>query len=207
MSYFHEKLSSNNLKERICWAAILFFLLFFGVTVLSFFLLPEGLLKNKHPLQNWENSDSTFILTLQIFFYNLMSVIIIVLASLLGTKKEKDADYLSFGYLAFYSFICVNAIVLGTWSFSEAEEAANLLGRLLRIFDLAHRGGLWEMTGQLLIACSAAHITMVLTCGKNTVTKKIRDIRISKPERIAFVIGISLMLIGAIVESTAINMQ
>jgi hypothetical protein len=207
MAYFHEKLSSSSLKERICWGSLLFLLLFFGLTIISYFFLPEGLLKNKNPLQNWETSNNTIVLTLQIFFYNLLSVLVIVLGSLLGTKKEKDADYLSLGYLAFYTLICVNAVVLGTWSFSVEDEPLSLPGRLLRIFDLAHRGGLWEMTGQLLIACSAAHIATVLTSGKNTVTKKIRDIRISRSERIAFVIGISLMLIGAIVESIAINMH
>ena len=89
MAHFREKLSSDNLKERIFWASIFFLLLFFGVTVLSFYLLPEGLLKNKNPLQSWEPSESTLILTLQIFFYNLLSVLIIVLAGLFGTKKEK----------------------------------------------------------------------------------------------------------------------
>ncbi|HBR03878.1 MAG TPA: hypothetical protein DD738_14860 [Ruminiclostridium sp.] len=207
MAYFHKKLGSNSLKERICWATLLFLLLFFCLTIISYFFLPEGLLKSKNPLQNWETSPNTIILTLQIFFFNLLSVLVIILGSLFGTKKEKDVNYLSFGYLAFYTLICVNAVVLGTWSFSVESEPVALPARLLRTFDLAHRAGLWEMTGQLLIACSAAHIATILTSGKNTVTKKIRDIRISKSERITFVIGSSLMLIGAIVESIAINMR
>ena len=207
MSYLHKKLSSNSMKERIFWAAFLFLLLFFCLTIISYFFLPEGLLKNKNPLQNWGNSPNTIVLTLQIFSFNLLSVLAIILGSLFGTKKEKDMNYLSLGYLAFYTLICVNAVVLGTWSFSVESEPVALPARLLRTFDLVHRAGLWEMAGQLLIACSAAHIATILTSGKNTVTQKIRGIRISKSERITFVTGISLMLIGAIVESTAINMQ
>ncbi|HOW06821.1 MAG TPA: hypothetical protein PLQ28_03245, partial [Flexilinea sp.] len=136
MAHFREKLSSDNLKERIFWASIFFLLLFFGVTVLSFYLLPEGLLKNKNPLQSWEPSESTLILTLQIFFYNLLSVLIIVFASLFGTKKEGDANYLSIGYQAFYTLVCINSVVLGTWSFSIESQPVNLTARLLRTFDL-----------------------------------------------------------------------
>lgn len=206
MRYLHKKLSGESMKERIYCTSILFLILFFSLTVISYFILPEGLLKNKNPLQSWETSDNTFILTMQIFFYNLLSVLIIVLSSLFGTKKEGDANYLSFGYQAFLTLASVNAVVVGTWSFSVGDESVCLPARLLRVFDLAHRGGLWEMAGQLLIACSAARIATVLISGKSTVTKKIRDIRLSKPERITFVIGISLMLIGAIVESNSINL-
>lgn len=207
MKYFHAKLSSNSMKERICWAAILFLLLFFGLTIISYFFLPEGLLKNKNPLQSWETSDNTIVLALQIFFYNLLSVLVIVLGSLFGTKKEWETNYFSLGYLAFFTMICINGAVLGTWSFSVESEPVPLPGRILRTFDLAHRAGLWEMTGQLLITCSIAHIATVLTSGKNTIVKKIRDIRLLRPERTALIIGITLILIGAVVESTSINMH
>lgn len=207
MKYLREKLSSESLKERICWSVILFLLLFFGVTILSFYLLPEGLLKNKHPLQNWATSGNTIVLTLQIFFYNMLSVLVIFLGSLFGTKKEQEANYFSYGYLAFFTLIFINGVVLGTWSFSVESEPVHLLGRLLRTFDLAHRAGLWEMSGQLLIACSAAHIATILTSGKNTVTRKIRDIHLSVSERTVFAVGIILMLIGAVVESIAIGGQ
>lgn len=207
MKYLHEKLSSDNLKERIFWSVILFMIFFFGLTVISYFILPEGLLKNKHPMQNWETNSNTIVLTLQIFFYNLLSVLAIVLGSLIGTKDEGEVNYFSYGYLAFFTLICMNAVVLGTWSFSVESETISLPGRILRTFDLAHRAGLWEMTGQLLIACSTAHIATILTCGKNTETKKIRDIRLSRSEKTVFVTGIILMLIGAMVESIAINMH
>ena len=88
MGYIRKKLSSNSLRERIVWTAVLFFVLFFGIMLLSYFFLPEGLLKNKNPMQNWDNSDNTLVLALQIFLYNLLSVIIIFLASLFGQKKQ-----------------------------------------------------------------------------------------------------------------------
>jgi len=137
----------------------------------------------------------------------MLSVLVIALGSLFGTKKEGEVNYFSNGYLAFFTLICINGVVLGTWSFSMKSEPVSLPGRILRTFDFAHRAGLWEMMGQLLIACSAAHIATVLTNGKRPMTRKIGDIRLSRPERIAFIIEIILMLIGAMVESIAIAGQ
>lgn len=123
---YREKLSSNSLKERVIFTALLFLVLFFGVTIFSYFLLPEGLLKNKNPLQSWETSSNTFILTLQIFFYNILSVLVIFLGSLFGQKKEQENNYLSVGYIASLGLICVNAVVLGTWSFSVVKQREGL---------------------------------------------------------------------------------
>lgn len=205
MKYLREKLTSNSLKERLLFTIMIFLILFFGVTILSYFLLPEGILKSKNPLQNWETSDNTLILTLQIFFYNMLSVLVILFGSLFGQKKEWEANYFSIGYLAFFTMICINGVVLGTWSFSVESEAVPLLGRITRTFDLVHRAGLWEMTGQSLITCAVARIATVLTSGKNTVTRKIRDIRLAKSEKLVLIMGFVLMLIGAVIESVAIN--
>ncbi|MFD1174918.1 hypothetical protein ACFQ3W_01175 [Paenibacillus puldeungensis] len=205
MKYLRERLSSERVGVRIIVALILFFILFFGVMTISYYLLPEGLLKNKNPLQNWENSDNTLILTLQIFFYNQLSVLVILLGSLFAKKKDGEKNYLSIGYTAFFMFICINAIVLGTWSFSVTSEAVPLLGRFTRTFDLAHRAGLWEMLGQLVVTCAAAQIATVRTSGKTTVTRKFKDIHPSTGEKVAFLGGILLMLVGAVVESIAIN--
>lgn len=205
MKCIRKKLSSCQLWERVFITVILFLILFFGVMILSYYLLPEELLKNKNPLQNWETSDNTLILTLQIFFYNMLSVAVIIMASLFGKKKEWEANYLSVGYITFFALIFINAIVVGTWSFSVESEAVPLPGRILRTFDLVHRAGLWEMTGQALITCAVAQIATVLTSGRETFTRKIKDIRLTKSEKYLFVFGILLMLIGAIVESFAIN--
>lgn len=205
MGYLRQKLSSNSLRERLSFTVLLFNILFFGVMTISYLLLPEGILKNKNPLQNWETSDSTAILTLQIFFYNMLSVLMIVFASLFGKKKVSETNYLSVGYWVLFAQICINGIVVGTWSFSLGGEAIPFLYRITRIFDLAHRAGLWEMTGQLLITCSLAHISIVLNSGKDTVTRKIKSIRLKKSEAFVLIVGFALMAVGAVIESIAIN--
>lgn len=205
MSAVRGKLSSNSLAERIVFSAVLMIVLFISVAVFSHHLLPEAVLRNGNPLQSWEESGRTIILAGQIFFYNLISVVIIMLASLFGSRSDTESNYLSTGYLAFYTLVTMNAIALGTWSFSHGNDSPPLIERLTGMMDIVHRSGLWEMTGQLLITCALAHMALVRTTGKATTTRHIRDTRLAPPERTAVAIAIILMLAGAIIESIAIN--
>lgn len=108
------------------------------------------------------------------------------------------------GYLAFFSIISFDAIVLGTWSFSVVTNAIPLMDRFIGTFDLLHRAGLWEISGQLFILCATAKISLVITDGKETTKKNWKIIKLSKQEIIIFGIGLIFMLLGAIVESYAI---
>ncbi|MDI9497879.1 MAG: hypothetical protein QM270_05260 [Bacillota bacterium] len=205
MKYLRARLSSDSLRDRVLWTSILFLATFIGVVVISYYLLPEGLLKNKNPLQNWAEADSTLLLGLQIFAYNLLSVLVISLASLFGSKKEDEAGYLSTGYAAFFTLVIINSVVLGTWSFSVESEAVPLAERIISTFDLTRRAALWEMLGQLVITCAHARIAVVRSCGKKTEKRSMRDIRWSRGEKAALLLGLVLMLIGAAVESLAIH--
>ncbi len=204
MKFFRQQLSSIHIQERIRFTAILFIIVFFTTVILSYLFLPQELLKNKNPLQNWQPGDTFFVLALQIFFYNLLSVVIIILASLFGKKKKSEKNYLSVGYLVFFVLIVINGIVLGTWSFSVDHEPEPIVSRLFFLFDVSRRAGLWEMVGQMLITCALAHIAVVLTSGKKTVTRMFHQIHLSKEEKVVLVIGFLCMLIGAGIESNAI---
>lgn len=205
MGYFRSKLSSDRLGERLLGTTFLFFVIFFGVVVAGYFLLPEGLLKNENPLQSWGTSENVPILTLQIFTYNLLSVSIIILASLFGRKNERETNYFSVGYTVFFVLIIINGIVLGTWSFSVESEAVPLLYRIAGVFDIMHKAALWEMAGQLLVTCAFADISVVRSSGKNVEQRKLRVIKLKKAEIVTFLLGILLMLAGALVESVSIN--
>lgn len=205
LKFIHDKLGSTNLAERILWSLILFFTIFFTCVTLSYYFLPEGLLKNKNPLQNWETSENMIVCALQIFFYNAISVLVIVSSSLFGQKKMYHKNYLSIGYVTFFALIILNGIVLGTWSFSVENVPVPLIERFLRTFDLVHRAGLFEMLGQLFITCATAHIGIILTNGKVTETKQLRSIRLAKAERFTMGLGVGLMMIGAAIESIAIH--
>lgn len=201
-----QKLASPILWKRLLYTVMIYIVLFHVLIILSYFFLPEGLLKNKNPLQDWALSDNTLLLTLQIFFYNLLSILMIGIGSLFANKKDTESNYISTGYVAFFTLISINAVVLGTWSFSLAGEAVPLLGRIGGIYNLSIRAGIWEMAGQLLITCALAHVAIVRTSGKKTEVRKFRDIRLTATEKLLLVIGFLLMLIGAVVEALAIRL-
>lgn len=205
MKYIHDKLGSPDVKERLLWSIFLFIILFFAVVVLSNYVLPQELLKGKHPLQNWDTSQNIFVCTMQIFGFNSISAIVMVAANLFSQKKSYHKNYLAIGYVAFFALICFNAVILGTWSFSVESAPVPLWGRILRTFDLAHHAGLWEMLGQLFIVSATVPIGIVITNGRDTTTRSIRSVQLSRSELWVLISGILLMLIGAVVESIAIN--
>lgn len=199
--------SSRKIWIRFLVSVCFFFALFFIVVVASYIILPEGVLKSKNPLANFDTSRNIAISTLQIFSYNLLSVLAIIFASLFSFSNRNDS-FLSYGYLALGVQFTINAVVLGTWSFSATNLAApDLHVRLLRTFDIFHRSGLWEMMGQLMIACALARISFIRTNGKSVEHRPFRDIRVSNIEIATILLGLLLMLIGAMIESHAIINQ
>ncbi|MHC5248442.1 hypothetical protein [Enterococcus sp. LJL90] len=101
--------------------------------------------------------------------------------------------------------IAINAVTLGTWSFSVERAAVPLVERIFGLFHFTQNAGLIEMFGQMLILCSLATISIVKVSGKEVITKKFRDIRLASPEIIVVCFGVGLMFLGAFIEGLAIQ--
>lgn len=199
-----EKLTSDKLFERIITLTIIFLLVFFGVTILSYYLLPEGFLLNKNNGTNFNTSTNIIICTLQIFAWNMISVVAIFIGSLFSKKNNDQQQYLSLSYFVFIVLILFSAITLGTWSFSFKTESVPLLERIISMFNITERAGLVELYGMLLITCSLANKSLVMSIKNKTITKKMKDIKWNKKEIICAVCGMLLMLIAAFIESKSI---
>ena len=199
-----EKLTSDKLFDRIITLTIIFLLVFFGVTILSYYLLPEGFLLNKNNGTNFNTSTNIIICTLQIFAWNMISVVAIFIGSLFSKKNNDKQQYLSLSYLVFIILILLSAITLGTWSFSVNTESVPLLERIISMFNITERAGLVELYGMLLITCSLANKSLVMSIKNKTITKKMKDIKWNKKEIICAICGMLLMLIAAFIESKSI---
>lgn len=199
-----EKLTSDKLFERIITLTIIFLLVFFGVTILSYYLLPEGFLLNKNIGTNFNTSTNIIICTLQIFAWNMISVVAIFIGSLFSKKNNDQQQYLSLSYFVFIVLILFSAITLGTWSFSFKTESVPLLERIISMFHITERAGLVELYGMLLITCSLANKSLVMSIKNKTITKKMKDIKWNIKEIICAVCGMLLMLIAAFIESKSI---
>ena len=199
-----EKLTSDKLFERIITLTIIFLLVFFGVTIFSYYLLPEGFLLNKNNETNFNTSTNIIICTLQIFAWNMISVVAIFIGILFSKKNNDQQQYLSLSYFVFIVLILLSAITLGTWSFSFKTESVPLLERIISMFHITERAGLVELYGMLLITCSLANKSLVMSIKNKTITKKMKDIKWNKKEIICAVCGMILMLIAAFIESKSI---
>ena len=199
-----EKLTSDKLFERIITLTIIFLLVFFGVTIFSYYLLPEGFLLNKNNGTNFNTSTNIIICTLQIFAWNMISVVAIFIGSLFSKKNNDQQQYLSLSYFVFIVLILLSAITLGTWSFSFKTESVPLLERIISMFHITERAGLVELYGMLLITCSLANKSLVMSIKNKTITKKMKDIKWNKKEIICAICGMLLMLIAAFIESKSI---
>ena len=112
---------SGKVAQRILWLSILFFIVFFGATILSFYLLPEGFLLRKNGISDFETSENLFLCAVQIFLYNMLSVAFIFFGRAFARKKEGEKAYRSYGQVGFFVFILLNAVTLGTWSFTSRK--------------------------------------------------------------------------------------
>ena len=133
----------------------------------------------------------------------MISVGIILFASLFGKRRDEHSSYFSYGYLGFFLLVALNAVTLGTWSFSVNPESVALGERLLGIFCIWKHAGLLEMLGQMLITCAFAKCYLVMTTGNTAASRKLKEVTISKYEILAATGGVILMLAGAFVESSA----
>lgn len=198
---------SESVIVRVFWLTLSFFVAFFGITVLSYYFLPTGFLMGKNGLLDFQTADNLFLCALQIFLYNMLSVAFIILGSGFARKKEGETAYRSYGQVGFFVFVLLNAVTLGTWSFTVNTRSVPLVARLLRTFDIVHNAGLLEMYGQLLITAGLATKYLVMTEGKKTTARKFSEISMNRAERITLFCGFLLMAAGALVEARAIYMR
>ncbi|QQS17857.1 stage II sporulation protein M [Candidatus Saccharibacteria bacterium] len=205
MDMWRRKLSSPDVLTRLSCALPLFLSVFLLAATAGYALLPEGSFRKNNPLQDMMATDNPALLGLQIFTYNLTSVIVIVAASLFAKKKQSHTHYYSVGYLVVLILMCLDGVVLGTWSFSSATTLApHFTERITGVFAIFHRAALWEILGQIFIACAVAHIAIVQTNDKETRVRNVSKIRLSKSECGVLVCGLVLMFSGAFIEGYAI---
>ena len=93
---------SDKVSQRILWLTIVFFIAFFGITILSYYLLPEGFLLRKNRISDFKTSENFFLCTAQIFLYNILSVAFIFVGSMFAKRNEGEKAYRSYGRIGFF---------------------------------------------------------------------------------------------------------
>lgn len=191
----------TNLKYRIMRTISFFVLWFFIVSIISYFILPEGILRSTNEAKDIAEHSTFWVLAMAIFIRNIIPAIGLCIGCLVAIQI-KNVNY-PFAYLGLFTMFSINGVTLGTWSFSQATSAAPpLWDRIVGSFDLIHRAGLWEMIGLCLLVAALSNAAIIrIIDGKAVVTPK--NFKLTKADFICLICGILLMIIAAIVESNA----
>lgn len=182
----HEKLII-----RFAALLVVVLLLFFGSWTLSYFFLPEGLLRGQNIAQVLAGDDlagnSVWLEWLRIFLINLGAMVILIIApNYLRTEKDYTLGYNTLSLLTIYL-----GIVIGTNSFSIAME-----GRMAPSIEILGGSGLYEIIAYVLGAAATATMSkyrLVGTWPKQTI-EKIKEPR-TKAEMRGMVIGLSVAIV------------
>lgn len=199
--------SDENICRRIGWMYLSFFLLYVSVTILSHYLLPEGILRGKHPIISaLEFSPNTWASMLQIFGYNLIPTFLIIGANLLAQESRlSKGRFVPVGYTAFWGLTVLFAVLVGTWSFEVITTAPPLHYKVVRIFDVFHHAGLLEFSAYLLAAITSFKFTLWYSDGKKIVaSRKWKDVKLTRSEKTFLILAFVLLLCAAFVESYGI---
>jgi hypothetical protein len=200
-------ITSKNIMQRIIWMYFSFFFLLVPVTTRSFYLLPEGVFRGKHPLIGFELSPVLWLSILQIFGYNLVFTLLTVGANLFARQSRIYPEkFVPFGYLAFWGVTITMALYMGTWSQDIVTPAPPLLHRFIRLFDIFHHAGFWEISAYLLTATTSFRFTLIYTDGKKVIARKSwRNVIVTTSEKILFALSFFLLIFGAFIESYGIQ--
>lgn len=193
--------------QRVAWLYVTFFLLFVSMTLISYVLLPEGVLRGKHPLTSkLRFSAYRWTLMLQIFGYNLILTSLIMAANVIAQQSGlSKARFVPVGYLVFWVNTALFGIYVGTWSFGITTAPPPLERRLLGLLDIAHRAGLLEFSAYLLAAATSFKFTLWHSDGRTIVeSRRWRDVSLTSAEKVLLALAFVLLLGGAFVESQRI---
>jgi len=199
--------TDEGVGTRIGWMALTFFAIYVPVTIVSFYLLPEGVLRGKHPIiSRLHFSPTVWVCALQIFAYNLVPTGLIVTGNLLAQQSRLVKHrYVPIGYTAFWGLTALFAVITGSWSFDVVATAPPLLERFTRLLDISRRAGLLEFSAYLLAATASFGLTLWYSDGKTIVaTRGWRDVSLTRTEAGLLMLALILLLCAACVESHAI---
>lgn len=204
LTFFRKGISHQNIYIRLLYLMFFYWLIFSFSIILSHIFLPEGFLKGVNTGGKMAFSSNVILSTFQIFLYNLISIVAVIIGSLFAKRKSEEENFISISIQVLIVLAIIFGVTLGTNSFGVEVENTSLSNKFLGLFNIFKYSALWETTGLILIATAFSQKALVLTTGKKTITKNIREWSFNKIEIFFILIGLTLMIIGAFIESYSI---
>jgi hypothetical protein len=200
-------ITDDRIGMRVVRMFVSFFLIYYVAMFGSYFLLPEGIFRGKHPIiSRLTFSSDPLLLTLQIFGYNLIPSLLIIGANLIAQQSRLlEEKFVPVGYTAFWGLSVYFGAVVGTWSFELVTAVPSLVSRIFRLFDIVHHSGLLEFLGYLFLAVTSYRFTLWYSDRKVIIrSRRWSEVKVPTVEKVLFVFGYLLLFVAALVESCGI---
>jgi len=200
-------ITDERLHVRLVRTAVSFLLVYYVAMLGSYLLLPEGILRGRHPIiSSLQFSTDPWVMGLQVFAYNIIPACLIAASNLLAERSRiARGVYVPIGYSAFWVLVGLFGAVTGTWSFDVVTTAPPIASRAWHLFDVAHHAGLLEFVGYLLIAVTSSRLVLWYSDGRRIVRSRAwKDIVTPPIEKVLLAGGFAMLLVAAGVEAAAI---
>jgi len=194
---------SEKTHLRVPSAVCLYLVCFYAVMVVSYYLLPDGLLISRNNLIQWTASSSVLVEGALLLGMNASIAAVIILFNQWGLPRKKA--WIALGYLALFSQLTMAAITYGTYSFTMAKYYVSGLGeRILRTFDIVHRAGLVEIIGMIIMVAATARMAVTMDDGNERFAGAFKTFQMTGYDKLSFVLGFAMLAVAAIIEAIAI---
>jgi hypothetical protein len=156
----HKYLNHDKLLVRFGSLLGLVLVVFFSAWTISYFLLPEGILRGRTAAQSLAGNDlaggSVWLEWLRIFAINLGAMCIVIAVNLFRT-----AGNYPLGYVTVILNAILFAVVTGTNSFTLSQG-----GKLAPSLEIFGSSGIYEIAAYVLAAAATASIAKYRLVGK-----------------------------------------
>ncbi|STP39227.1 Uncharacterised protein [Enterococcus durans] len=194
-------MNQTSFSRRIIQSASIFFGTFFLALFIGQYFLSEGFLREYNTGGNITFSSNLFFSILQIFLFNLLSILAIIVANLFSKRKTAEQAYRGSGFLVLFVLGTIFGLTLGSNSFGVVRENAVLSQKLFDLFKLTQYSDLWEFSALILVNSVTIDKGILLTTGKKTHVRSFREISYSSAELKMLSLAFLFLLVGAVVES------
>lgn len=187
-----------NSKYRVVRDCIFFLIVFYSSVILSNIFLPDGFLKDFNTIKDISADTSAFSQAISIILRNGAIIFFIAIGNIIAISLR--GHIFPIGYLGVILMFVFNGVTLGTWSFSARNGfKPSLFEVLLHSFDIVHNSGLIELIGVSIIVSVTGRLNFFIVERGIISKSKIRPLNLQ--EIISIILGIGLIVIGAVIES------
>lgn len=192
-----------NLKRGFFLPLILFMLLFLIASVVSFYCLPEGILKGVNLDKDVSDNTSFLLNVFSVLIRNIIVVFFFCIGNLVAIRTNHFT--LPMGYWGVGLMFISNGITLGTWSFSARNDGrpSSIVDILKHSFDVVNNAGLVEMIGVVFVVIALGRLNyLVVEKGK---LLKCKFTSLQALEWFFTGAGTLLIVLGALIEARAMG--